>query len=75
MPRPTSGADHLDAMQDFLKELPDACRAKDWPRLHALAAAAQVELSAAEFLRRAEQSDAHLDRRVWGRWAEVAGRS
>lgn len=67
-----SCAEHLDAMHTYLEDMPDARHTKDWPRLHALAAAAQAHLSAADFLHRISDRPTGLDGRTGRRWLDAA---
>lgn len=47
MPRRTSGPDHLDAAHECFEDLAKARRDEDWPKVTALADAAQAHLSMA----------------------------
>lgn len=73
MAKPNTCVEHLDAMQTFLEDMPAARRDEDWPRLHALAAAAQTHLAAADFLWRASNRPTALDARTAQRWRDAAG--
>lgn len=47
MARKMTGPDHLEAGHDCLEDLAKARQQEDWPRVTALAAAAQAHLAAA----------------------------
>lgn len=73
MPKLPDAVDHLDAMQAYMDDMPKAYHDQDWLRLHALAAAAQVHVDAAEFLRRLSDRPTALDGRAGQRWRDAAG--
>ena len=73
MPKPMTGPAHLDAVASYLDDMADARKNQDWPRLHALAAAAQAHLSAAEFAWRLAHASTAPGERQAQRWLDAAG--
>lgn len=73
MPKPMSGPDLLDAVASYLGDMAQARQKEDWPRLHALAAAARVHLATAEFAWRLAHSSASPNERQAQRWLDAAG--
>lgn len=71
--KPLSCVEQLDAMQTYLDAMQKAHQEEDWPRLQALAAAAQAHLGAAEFLRRVSERPTVFDGRAAQRWRDAAG--
>lgn len=73
MPKPMSGPEHLDAVTSYLSDMPQARQKEDWPRLRALAAAAQAHLATAEFAWRIAHTPAAPGERQTQRWLDAAG--
>lgn len=71
MAKLTTCVEHLDTMQTIFEDMAAARTDKDWPRLHALAAAAQVHLGAADFLWRVSDRPTALDSRTAQRWRDA----
>lgn len=73
MARKLSGPDHLDAAHDCLDDLARARSAADWPRVSALAAAAQAHLAMASFAWQMTMPGAALAGRHGQRWLAASG--
>lgn len=73
MGRGTPGYEHVEAAQDCLTDLVKARGERDWPRVTALAAAAQAHLAMASLARDLALAPSSSTTRDIHRWQAAAG--